>query len=357
MFFFGAGLGADIAYSFLQATGEHGAFQGIIDTRKRGVWNGFPILSPNEVIDLDSNIVITARSPWGIDEINRSLREKGFHHIYSFNWCKGDRSFLENSCNNTSEWEGECVLPHLEMHIADSCNLKCKGCAHFSPIFNQSLPVYEECMNGIRIMKEKVSHIIRFYILGGEPLLNPELERYVTGIRGELPKTNIWLVTNGLLIPNLPDHTLMTMAENRIVVSISEYQPTHKRIGKIVERLEQFNVNYDLRPYDKKQRFNRPLSMSANSRLERERISNGCVNIWHGKISRCPTLMYIQEFNKKFGTKLPEEGILELKDCPSGQELLTLLKKEVPLCGHCVSNEMEWQTCTEVKLEDFAVWE
>ena len=221
MFFFGAGLGADIAYSFLQATGEHGAFQGIIDTRKRGVWNGFPILSPNEVIDLDSNIVITARSPWGIDEINRSLREKGFHHIYSFNWCKGDRSFLENSCNNTSEWEGECVLPHLEMHIADSCNLKCKGCAHFSPIFNQSLPVYEECMNDIRIMKEKVSHIIRFYILGGEPLLNPELERYVTGIRGELPKTNIWLVTNGLLIPNLPDHTLMTMAENRIVVSIS----------------------------------------------------------------------------------------------------------------------------------------
>ena len=68
----------------------------------------------------------------------------------------------------------------------------------------------------------------------------------------------------------------MTMAENRIVVSISEYQPTHKRIGKIVERLEQFNVNYDLRPYDKKQRFNRPLSMSANSRLERECISNGC---------------------------------------------------------------------------------
>lgn len=360
MYFYGAGLGAEIAYSFLQNTEEKEFLEGIIDSKKSGIWKKYTIISIEEITDLDSYIIITARNPWGIDEINRKLREIGFHNIYSFNWCKGhdgSSSFLRDSCNDSSEW-GECVLPHLEMHIADSCNLNCRGCAHFSPVFKQGFPVYEECMKDIKAVKEKFTHILRFYILGGEPLLNPELERYLFGIRRELPNTDLWLVTNGLLIPNLSEQVLTAISQNKIVISISEYQPTHRIIGKILDRLKRFNVEYDLRPYDKKQKFNKPLSIRSNSIYENNCISNGCINIWNGKISRCPTLMYIEKFNEEFGTALPNEGILELENSPYGQALLNHLKREVPLCKHCVKNEIEWHTCaSKVQLEDFAVLE
>ena len=72
-------------------------------------------------------------------------------------------------------------------------------------------------------------------------------------------------------------------------------------------------------------------------------------------MSRCPTLMYIGEFNKYYGTSLPEEGTLMISDPIHGKELLDYFKKAVPLCEHCVENETEWISCgKEPDLEDFA---
>ena len=66
--------------------------------------------------------------------------------------------------------------------------------------------------------------------------------------------------------------------------------------------------------------------------------------------------MFIDEFNSRFGTNLPNEGIMELETCPSGNELLEELEKSVPLCAHCVKNEIEWGMCKgNAKLSDFAV--
>ena len=117
-----------------------------------------------------------------------------------------------------------------------------------------------------------------------------------------------------------------------------------------------FNVSYDLRPYEKKQTFNLPLSLSKNSRHQKMCISDGCVNIWHGKISRCPTLMYIEEFNRKFSTSFPSEGVMELNSCPDKIELIKALTQEVPLCKYCIKNEIEWESCGKgVALKDFTV--
>ena len=68
--------------------------------------------------------------------------------------------------------------------------------------------------------------------------------------------------------------------------------------------------------------------------------------------------MYISYFNYYYHTDLPEDGIIELKENIAGENLLNLLKKDVPLCKHCVRNEIKWSVCgKKAKLEDFAVYD
>ena len=66
--------------------------------------------------------------------------------------------------------------------------------------------------------------------------------------------------------------------------------------------------------------------------------------------------MYIDVLNEKFGLTLPNEGIISLDDSLQGRELLKELKKEVPLCSHCVEHEIEWKSCgNNIDVSDFLV--
>jgi hypothetical protein len=119
-------------------------------------------------------------------------------------------------------------------------------------------------------------------------------------------------------------------------------------------KLDESKILYEIRAY--RQKFNIPLSLSVNSVYPQFCLGNNCVTVWNGKISWCPRVMYIPHFNSYFGTNLPEEGILDLTDDIRGKERVDFLCKEVPLCKHCVKNEMDWEVCEKIpKLEDFAV--
>lgn len=103
----------------------------------------------------------------------------------------------------------------------------------FSPIFEKKLPDTASRIHDIEILKDKFTHIIKFFLLGGEPFLNPEINTYVTETRKLLPYTMIQVVTNGLLIPKLDGDVLKTLYDNDIIVSVSEYLPTHRMIKDI----------------------------------------------------------------------------------------------------------------------------
>lgn len=358
--FYGAGkCGKDALNIFLAENRTEDELIGFADSIKDGNYCGFPIIPLDKAWDKETAIVITVESPYTVTEIYYSLKRQGFKNIYYFlNRIKHQDTyddFINKACVNTKNW-GECVLPQVEMHILDYCNLNCKGCTHFSPIFEKELPDTMKRINDVKVLKNKFSHILKFYILGGEPFLNPEINLYMNELREILPETDLQIVTNGLLIPSLKLDILDCIRENDVIVSISEYKPTHEVIHKICDRLDEFHINYIIRPYDYKQKFIKPLSLSEHSTYSQKCISNGCINIWDGKISRCPTLMFIDKFNEKFGTNLPNQGIMELNDCPDGLELIRELEKEVPLCKHCIDCEIDWERCgAKPSQEDFAV--
>lgn len=338
------------------------SLDGFMDSYKEGEFLNYPILPITE-IDKNSIVVISVLNTSSILSIYKTLCSNGIVNIY---WFKdfsdkssklGLEAFLENECVSLVGW-GDLIMPHVELHISDKCNLNCRGCTHFSPLFDEIGAVFEEKMEDIRKLKRLFPEIFRIDVLGGEPLLNPDLAEYVIALRKELPKTFIQIYTNGLLIPQLSEDILKIIYENNIGVSISEYAPTHKIIDKITNRLEEYEIHYRIAAYDSKQKFNTPVSTNANSKYPKLCISDGCITVNNGMIARCPTLMYISKFNEYFQQNLPTEGIYKLDDYTDGNLLLKDMEKEVPLCKHCIQKDIEWSICDKEKhFEDFAVSE
>ncbi len=304
----------------------------------------------------DIPVIISLANCKLVMEIEKDLRRVGYRTVY---WYRENpyEDTLEGQLEDMETW-GDAVLPQAEMHISDACNLNCRGCTHFSPLFHSIDADLVSRLEDVRKLAGKVTHILDFYLLGGEPFLNPEISAYVEGIYKILPRTRRIIVTNGLLVPRLSNEVLDVIRRTKTFVSISEYEPTHEIIDQITSRLETAGVKYTLRPFDSKQMFNKPISLVSDGKYPQKCISDGCVNIYKGKVCRCPTLMYAFKFNEVFGTQLPTDGILTLEEAPEGAAFLKWLKAPVLLCAHCVENPIPWSRCEgQPKIDDFAATE
>lgn len=331
--------------------------KGFLDQNKSGEIEGIKIYGPAAInYDIDTILIAIEDRDIALD-IYLSIRKKTKARIYWFSGKRSEnhRDFFSEQCISCELWKAD-MLWQAEIHIYDACNLNCRGCAHYAPIFEKIEPNFNDRIGDIKKFNSKFSHIVFFYLLGGEPFLNPEIGKYAAAVREIMPDTEIVIVTNGILIPRIDDEILCTIRKSRVKISISEYYPTHKLRDQIIKKLEDNDIVYEWRKLNGKQKFNMPLSLSSDSKRERICISNTCVNIWNGMMARCPQLMYIDKFNHTFGTNLPNQGIIYLDDERTGLELLNELKKPVPLCNHCIKNEIEWSVCGKnVVVSDFAI--
>lgn len=65
----------------------------------------------------------------------------------------------------------------FELHVCEQCNLKCRGCDNFSCLVKENnfydINVFRKDL--LRLKELFENHVERITLLGGEPLLNPEL--------------------------------------------------------------------------------------------------------------------------------------------------------------------------------------
>lgn len=319
--------------------------EGFIDRVKNEDPDGNRICSIND-IPKDSVIVISIANFETAFAVASELRKNGFQNFFWYNIKNKRREYIDffkEQCADCSSW-GEDTLLHVEIHAMDACNLNCKGCTHFAPLFEKKKPDTALRTRDFELLRNKISSVVDFYIMGGEPLLNDELIDYIKAAKSAFPDSSIVIVTNGLLIPKCSDELLDFICKENVCISISEYAPTHQIIDKIIEKLLKHNVIYNIREFDSKQVFNLPLSMKKTD--ERYCISKGCINIYDGKIACCPTLIYLPVLNQRFGTAFPEDGIIDLSSNVKGLELKEKLSQPVSLCDYCSKNEINWNVCS-----------
>jgi hypothetical protein len=91
------------------------------------------------------------------------------------------------------------VLPFVESMLIYPCNLKCDGCSTFSDLTVQGYVTSEQGIEWLKPWTDRFD-IQAWGAMGGEPVMNPDIYKWVVGVRQMLPHAQIRFVTNGLLL-------------------------------------------------------------------------------------------------------------------------------------------------------------
>ena len=154
----------------------------------------------------------------------------------------------ENRRHYGIDADGRVRLRHLEIDICKGCNLRCEHCSHLSPyrsgyISATELSEWFDCWNE-KIAPEEVN------LLGGEPLLHPELDRVILESKRIWNRSVLRLVSNGLLFSRVSDKVLDAIRTTRIHVSLSKHcggEKSETLFRNGLKRLDAAKIPYTVR--------------------------------------------------------------------------------------------------------------
>jgi organic radical activating enzyme len=125
------------------------------------------------------------------------------------------------------------TIDKLEFYITNVCNLTCSGCNRYNNYKFAGWQDYDDYAEVIKQWSEKID-IIKPVILGGEPLLNPSINKWIRGLCENWNHHAADIVSNGIRIDQTPDlykTCLETGAWFRISLHSSEHrEPIFNRI-------------------------------------------------------------------------------------------------------------------------------
>ena len=324
------------------------------------VYNNIPAYYVENIGKIDNNNsnIIIAKKPMFMGNAIDYLRKNEFKNVYAVN---EEIFFSEQKTKDELLKYFDRInlekpfLNYLEINIVDQCNLNCKGCAHFSNICDSNFVSLDKYKQDLEIIAKKF-YLYNFRLLGGEPLLHPQLPELVDTTRKILPNSRIIIVTNGLLINRLDDSVLKKLSENNIIISISLYEPTFQILNNIIDILKQYNINYLINDDHFKnpeviEKFHTRLSTikSKEGYLANEKCSGRfCRFLRDGKISKCYYPLLIESLNKKSGMnfEVSKDDYIELKDIINGWDAIEKMNGNIPFCEYCRDylKEFSWES-------------
>lgn len=209
------------------------------NVQKRGqMLYGMKIITPEEILNLIHNgeieVVIFAFANSFYKEAAAMLRDCAVEayivprHIQTF----FDEYTSIEECLVSIDLS-KPRIKQFDVNLVDHCNMKCKGCLRFSNLVETPFFAdFDKMIEDWRRMKELFWGVERLKLMGGEPMLSPDLCRYIESAREIFPDADIMVTTNALLINENCTELFQTMKENYCFFDISLYAPMDERIGQ-----------------------------------------------------------------------------------------------------------------------------
>ena len=252
-------------------------------------------------------------------------------------------------------------LPYLEFHIADQCNLNCKACEHYSGLVTTpTYPDFEKFSQDMQRLHHFIDDVGILRILGGEPLLNPEINKYMRLSRKLYPDAYIAVVTNALKLMSMPEDFFQTAREESIVINISLYPPMEKKIPEIKKMLEERHISCMVGPLMTKFEMKQTLKKDPTAGYFFQCFQAHCHNLYDGKLAACFLPFTTKYFNSYFKKKLQEDGAIDLYDeTLTTEELKARLLRPFERCCYCKSAiQVDWEQISQPSvLSDWVIEE
>ena len=238
-------------------------------------------------------------------------------------------------------------LDYIEYNVVGHCNLNCKGCSHFSNIQKKEFADLATFEKDISMLKKLFSEIRRINLLGGEPLLHPELASFIQTTRTYYPDAELYITTNGLLIPQINAELIQTMKKCKVSFHITIYQPILQVKEKILKFLQDHQIAYTL--IESKEKFRKKMKLEGNQNPKhsyRNCRAKQCFCFHNGLIANCPMNLYIDRFNEYFHTDIKGNVISFYDTTLTAKEIKRKLLKPNSLCQYCSPYPVffEWES-------------
>lgn len=227
------------------------------------------------------------------------------------------------------------ILPYLEFHLTDHCNLNCKGCIHFCPIAEENFLKMDNFLRDINRLSELFVNISRIRIMGGEPLLHPQVTEFMVVTRRFFPNSTISLVTNGILLPVMDSLFYEALKDNEIRLDISVYPLIKNDMYAKTKKANDYGVPIEFRNVDYFGKFVNTAGNSDKNTTFESCWMNYCTFLRDGRIYPCclQALSFIA--NQKFGWNLPQDGYIDIHTTVSANDILSFLKRPTSSCSYC----------------------
>ena len=226
----------------------------------------------------------------------------------------------------------------VEVIVSDHCNISCRQCNHFSPVVRKWNVEPEQLRRELTVF-ERVCRPSFVKLIGGEPLLHPELTAVVRVAKNAAVSDWLMLVSNGILLERLSDAAWEMLDELEIsVYEGADLPPTLFTMAR--EKAHTFSTKLTINHYPD---FRYTLSTQTNEDPELVadiftacKIANlwGCNGIYKNRFYKCPQSIYIPVVTG-------EESVdfIELTEDPGLQDrLLDFINSTTPLraCRNCL---------------------
>ncbi len=232
------------------------------------------------------------------------------------------------------------VLYHFEVHITDHCNLNCRGCAHFSNLCEPTFAELGALESDMARMAGHFSAVHQIYLLGGEPLLHPQVAEFVRMARQYFPTTTISLMTNGTLVTRQGEEFWSALHDTGVILLCDSY-PIDLPVDEInrlgtehevkvewtVPRVEFFKI-----PIDPNGGHDPAASFRACQGF------NNCPIVKDGRIYPCAYVAFADVFRERFGVDgldVTDADSISIASDVDGDAIMAFLSTPVPWCRHC----------------------
>lgn len=308
--------------------------QGILTTNGDGVTCGIEAIKFSDALqnlrDTNALIIVAVREGF-YDEIYQSLNQA---HVSNIDFISNRLACSMERINN--------LRFKFQTHIVEHCNLKCRGCYHFSSLAKEEYLSVEEYAKDIERLGNLFNrNIEEIFLLGGEPLLHPQLSEFFSATRKSAPNAPVKLLTNGLLLCNMKEDFWTSIIQNNVQLWVTKYP-----VKFDYDKAEQMAIDRGIKlHYFSKEPVRtlgyQPLTLKGDKDNLKNFVdcyrANECIDLKHGKVYPCIIPAEIKPFNDYFGKNLGvcEADYVDIYDVSTGMELLEKLERPIEFCKYC----------------------
>lgn len=144
-----------------------------------------------------------------------------------FDWVVNGISTLNEKMNDLNLGIRNMIpqprLQYFILHVCDHCNLNCAGCNHLSNLANPRFIDRATLKSDMIQIYSMHGDVPRIGIMGGEPLLHPDIKEILIDTRDVFQESRLLLSTNGVLCKKMGEDFWNLCRDLNITIRFTRY--------------------------------------------------------------------------------------------------------------------------------------